>query len=1092
MAMREYNGTYRAKNMGYLGMRRRYQLLGALTIEEDGRVAPEMQSNKGCALLAALIIRGKPQSRETLADLLWESETTAQSLTRLRNLVSRVHKWIPELLVNRKQLSFQATPDTSIDLTALNRVLNSKDATQLNEGLQLYKGDLLDGFYLEDSPRFNEWLLLERENLRRRVINAYRRLCKSFAEQQAWPKGIEAAQRWLALDEFDEEALRFLMELLAASGQIGVALQQYKIIRERMWEALGVKPDADTMMLAQRLSSLRKEAGAGLAWDVIVGAQLAAPVRDKLSEPGQLPPSSIVPYQRNMDFTGRREALLHLARLLLPWPDVNGHFIRVATITGMGGIGKTQLAVEFCYRYGRYFPGGVFWLNFDDAQNVVAEIASVGSEQGMELYREAEQLTLSDRVGKVRRAWQEAIPRLLIFDNCEDEGLLAEWMPVTGGSRVLVTCRRSHWSHELQVDEWPLRVLKPPESVRYLRKLAPELHREEALEIASELGHLPLALQLAGSFLQRYRQVSADRYLLQLREMGLLGHPSLQGRGMSYSPTGHELNVFHTFAISFEKLDPADEIDHFAMQLLARAACFAPGEPIPKRLLLGTIISDELDLEAVLQAEDGLERLIELGFIKREGPGTVVIHSLVVAFANVISATNEESIAAVGNTLVKVLSTSLNQQGHLGRLPIAANHLSRVTNMALSAQASIAVRLGTLLGHHLRDIADYNGAREVLEKVLSLSSLTNNQEELADAWIGLARAQRSLGQDQDSLNSAEQAEHLLRTADSPSSEILAHVLHRKGWSLFMLGRAEEAITAAEEALSLSRKVNSDPETVSNLNLLGEVHLYLLEQYDRAVQYIEEASEIARNTENVRAEAVLLSNLGEIVERQGDLEKAFHLYQKAMTLSIETENKDKEIFYRANMGRAQVLLGAYDRAVDCLEKLIDVLPQKTHVLSEVYYSLAGAYLGQGRLDLAVTAGQQALTHARPQDRFVTGQAWAILGRIAAQLKAPVCASPNEDVAYDARDCFKQSLEAFSTSRSQWGRALVLWYWSEAELLQGDKELGSKLWSEAWDIFTRLNLPLMAARMETSIRELFIDPVVYLPNGIKLRNARRHRN
>jgi tetratricopeptide (TPR) repeat protein len=274
--------------------------------------------------------------------------------------------------------------------------------------------------------------------------------------------------------------------------------------------------------------------------------------------------------------------------------------------------------------------------------------------------------------------------------------------------------------------------------------------------------------------------------------------------------------------------------------------------------------------------------------------------------------------------------------------------------------------------------------------------------------------------------------------------------------------------------------------------LGEIHLYLLEQYDRAVQYIEEASEIARNTENVRAEAVLLSNLGEIVERQGDLEKAFHLYQKAMTLSIETENKDKEIFYRANMGRAQVLLGAYDRAVDCLEKLIDVLPQKTHVLSEVYYSLAGAYLGQGRLDLAVTAGQQALTHARPQDRFVTGQAWAILGRIAAQLKAPVCASPNEDVAYDARDCFKQSLEAFSTSRSQWGRALVLWYWSEAELLQGDKELGSKLWSEAWDIFTRLNLPLMAARMETSIRELFIDPVVYLPNGIKLRNARRHRN
>jgi DNA-binding SARP family transcriptional activator len=1045
-------------------MGRRYQLLGGLTIEEDGHTAPVVRSNKGCALLAALIVRGKPQRRETLADLLWESETTAQSLTRLRNLVSRVHKWVPELLVSRKQLSFQATPDTDVDFAILYRALNSKDVTHLSEDLRLYKGDLLDGFYLEDAPRFNEWLLLERENLRRRVINAYRRLCIFYAEQQAWPKGIEAAQRWLALDEFDEEALRLLMQLLAASGQIGVAIKQYKESRDHMREALGVKPDAATVALAQRLSTLQKETGEGLAWDVIVGAQLAAPVRNKLSEPGQLPPLSILPYQRNMDFTGRRAALLHLARLLLPWPNVNSHFPRVAAITGMGGIGKTQLAVEFCYRYGRYFPGGVFWLNFDDAQNVAAAVVAIGGEQGLRLYQEVDHLTLIDRVGQVRRAWQEAIPRLLIFDNCEDQALLAEWMPVTGGSRVLVTCRRSHSSHDLQIDEWPLRVLKPSESVRYLRQLAPELVRDEASKIASELGHLPLALQLAGGFLQRYRQVSADRYLSQLREMGLIGHPSLKGRGVRHSPTGHELSVFHTFAISFQQLDPADEIDHFARQLLERAACFAPDESIPLRLLLGTIISDEMDLEAVLQAEDGLERLVELGFLKREGSESVVIHRLVVAYVSEISATNEEAVAAVGNTLVKVLSVSLHQQGHLGRLPVAANHLYHVTNMALSAKASIAIPLGTLLGHHLRDIADYNGAREALEKVLALSSLTNNQEELADAWNGLARVQRSLGQDQESLNSAEQAEHLLRAADSPSSEMLAHVLHRKGWSLFMLGRAQEAITAAEEALALSRKANSDPEMISNLNLLGELHLYLLEQYDTANQFIEEALEIARNTENVRAEAVLLSNLGEIVERQGDLEKAFHLYQKAMTLSIETDNKDKEIVYRANMGRAQVLLSAYDVAVDRLEKLIGLLPPKTRLLSEVYLSLAGAYLGQGRLDLAVTAGQKALCHARPYSQFLVGQAWVILGRIAAQLKAPVCADPNENMLYDAPACFKRSLEMFSKLKSQWGKALVLWRWSEVEFLQGDKELGGKMWREARDIFTRLNLPLLVARMD----------------------------
>ena len=95
----------------------------------------------------------------------------------------------------------------------------------------------------------------------------------------------------------------------------------------------------------------------------------------------------------------------------------------------------------------------------------------------------------------------------------------------------------------------------------------------------------------------------------------------------------------------------------------------------------------------------------------------------------------------------------------------------------------------------------------------------------------------------------------------------------------------------------------------------------------------------------------------------------------------------------------------------------------------------------------------------------GQAWAMLGRIAAQMGAPVRPDPNEDPAYDARDCFKQSLEVISSSRSQWGRASVLWRWAEAELLQGDKELGEKMWCEARDIFTGLNLPMMVARMET---------------------------
>jgi DNA-binding SARP family transcriptional activator/tetratricopeptide (TPR) repeat protein len=1048
-------------------MRRRYKLLGALTIEEDGQTVAVVRSKKGCALLATLIVRGQPQDREALADLLWESETTAQSLTRLRILVSRVHKWVPELQVGRKQLSFQATPETSIDLTALNRALNSEDVNQLNEGLRLYKGDLLDGFYLGDAPRFDEWLLLERENLRRRVMDAYRRLCTSYAEEQAWPKGIDAAQRWLALDEFDEEALRFLMQLLAASGQVGVAVRQYKISQDHIREAFGVKPDPATMALAQRLSTLQKEAGEGLAWDVIVGAQVAAPVRGKLSEPGLLPPLSILPYQRNIDFTGRRGTLLHLARLLLPWPDVHGHITRVAAITGMGGIGKTQLAVEFCYRYGRYFPGGVFWLNFDDAQSVASEVAAVGGEQGMGLYREIEQLTLGDRVGQVRRAWQEAIPRLLIFDNCEDEALLAEWLPVTGGSRVLVTCRRSRWSHDLQVAEWPLRVLKQAESVKYLRRMAPELRQDEALKIAAELGYLPLALQLAGGFLRRYRQVSAGHYFHQLQEMGLIGHPSLQGHGMSHSPTGHELNVFNTFAISFERLDPANEVDHFALQLLARAACFAPGEPIPKDLLIATVISKEInddDILAFLSAEDGLARLISLGILQNDASGRVILHRLLATFSADFLDIGQNVQLAVENVLLDSLSTYLINSRNLAIVPFSATHLKHVTDNTFARTNGATFDLGIMFGAHLRDTGDFTNARRYLDQSLAAASQAGDINGQAKAWIGLARVQES---QLEILHCTERAEQLLRDYQMADQSTLAAALHYKGWAYYQMGQAQPAIIAADEALNLCNAPDSQILKGDILNLMGMVSYYSLGKFEAARLYLEQALAIFREFDSRLAESTVLNNMAESARLQGDFALARELYQAALDIAHELGNLNLDRLYRNNLCGALVGLEAYDLVVAELESLIHEAPLNWRVLSEAHRFLAEARLGRGEIEQALEDARKALTLGQAENNGVPydlGRAWRVLGQVSAQMGEPIRVNEIDDQTYDAPACFAKSVEIFTNIDVPRDRAFSMWKWAEYELAQGCSEKGKWLWQEARSTFERLNLPLFLAQME----------------------------
>jgi hypothetical protein len=134
-----------------------------------------------------------------------------------------------------------------------------------------------------------------------------------------------------------------------------------------------------------------------------------------------------------------------------------GGSVPTVAITGIGGMGKTQLAAEFVHRYGRYFAGGVFWLSFAVPEAIPAEVAACPDPDLRALRAPSfDDLPLEQQVRLVRESWQRPLPRLLIFDNCEDEELLDEWRPKWGATRVLVTSRRATWARELGVRQLPL------------------------------------------------------------------------------------------------------------------------------------------------------------------------------------------------------------------------------------------------------------------------------------------------------------------------------------------------------------------------------------------------------------------------------------------------------------------------------------------------------------------------------------------------------------------------------------------------------------------------------------------------------------
>jgi tetratricopeptide (TPR) repeat protein len=652
---------------------------------------------------------------------------------------------------------------------------------------------------------------------------------------------------------------------------------------------------------------------------------------DRVPEHSFLPPGSVMPFRRNKHHVGRGEELLFLAKELKA--SGGDAVIPTVVVTGIPGVGKTQLAVEFVHRYGQYFQGGVFWLNFEKADQIQRQVIACGGPGGLDLFWEASQHTAQEKERLVSKAWNSPTPRLLVFDNCVDDKLLKTWLPTSGGCRVLVTSRpgEAAWS---QFKARPLRCFERDDGVQLLRGQSPNLPGGEpevtkALEeIVIELGGLPLALHLAGCYLN-LMQISPAEYLAQLRECSPLDHESLQS-GDSPSPTGHDDHVAGAFELSYKLLNPDDPSDALALTVLQRAAHFAPGEPIPIKLLHETM-ARTAPTGKDSRLPKAIRRLVSVGLIEEQGSrrDTLVLHRLLCGYIRKRAGNeaNQNAADAVEQVVFRTIifpakfglaNSLVSIQAHLNAV------VERTANRFVTEGEFDKAAIGHLtLTPYLLKWKMYDSVVKTHEplkgKLQDPNTKIHSLANLGAAYAGLGDRQKAEENFQQALQTAE---------EQGEPHDIAGVYAHLGGYFYDIGKIDEATDYYTRAIGLLHGASA-----ATVQLKAKCQSRLALCYfesgrtDQAIEQnefaLKTACEMKDQDFTKELEASQAFNRALYQLSQGLAESAAAEFERVLAAAEAAGNTHAELLCQVNLGDAYFILGRYDAARVVLEKALAV-------------------------------------------------------------------------------------------------------------------------------------------------------------------------
>ena len=695
------------------------------------------------------------------------------------------------------------------------------------------------------------------------------------------------------------------------------------------------------------------------------------PDPDTLPDPGPKQPGWHLPFVRNALFTGREDPLKALAQALLHGEEGRGGEGRgdraptliTQAVQGMGGVGKTQLAVEFAYRYGRYFRG-VHWLDARDPGGLEAQVADCGREMGLPNWPDKQ----PEQVARTLNAWAETGPRLVVLDNLEEPRAAAEWLArLAGGAaaRILITARRSSWPRDLGLVPLRLEVFSPEESLAFLRRyLDPSRAADaELAALAERLGRLPLALKLAGCYLEGHSRLKVPDYVNKLADA--LADRSMEAQrddqGRPWSDQDRDLLA--CFMLSWERVT-----DAAARRVFALAGWCAPNQPIPPKVLERAA---ELDAEAC----DGAAGLLAgLGLVEWEpdepGPN---LHPLLAEFGRTLE--GDAALAAVAKALARLSYEALETGLPAEFAPLRAHveAAARAEAAVPSGGSACMEQAGTLwnnLGYHWRDLADLAGAREAYERALGIfeKMLGPQHPNVATLVNNLGLVRQDLGDLARARAAFERALAILQVAYGEEHPQVAAAHNNLGLVLKDLGDLAGARAEIERALAIWQAAYEEerPQVATAHNNLGLVLKDLGDlagaraAYERALRIDERI--YSPDHPNV---AIRVNNLGLVLQDLGDLAGARVAFERALRIGERVYGPDHpNVATRVNnLGMVMKDLGdlagaraAFERALGIDERVYG--PDHPKVATDVN-NLGGVLQDLGDLTGARAAFERAL-------------------------------------------------------------------------------------------------------------------------------------